>query len=105
MIGSRKGGSMKGRWREEHEQREWMTRVDNSLLYQMENEAGRLQTLAYEINNSRLQEVADRFTYLLAVVTGKTAQVDLAAAEMPEDQTAKIPDPRDRHIQLPKRDR
>jgi hypothetical protein len=85
---------MKGRWREQHQQREWMTRVDNSLLYQMENEAGQLQTLAHEINNSRLQEVADRFTYLLAVATGKTSQVDLATAEMPEDQSAKIPDPR-----------
>lgn len=88
---------MKGRWREEHQQREWMTHVDNSLLYQMENEAGRLQKLALEINNTRLKEVADRFTYLLAVVTGKTSQVDLAAAEMPEDQSAKIPDPRDRY--------
>jgi len=88
---------MKGRWREQHEQREWMTRVDNSLLYQMENEAGRLQKFAHEMNDSRLQEVADRFTYLLAVATGKTSQVDLATAEMPEDQSAKIPDPRDRH--------
>lgn len=96
---------MKGRWREEHEQREWMTRVDNSLLYQMDNEAARLQTLAHEINNSRLQEVADRFTYFLAVATGKTSRVDLAAAQMPEDQSAKIPDPRDRHIQLPRRKR
>jgi hypothetical protein len=96
---------MKGRWREEYQQREWMTRVDNSLLYQMENEAGRLQTLALEMSNSRLQEDADRFTYLLAVATGKTSQINLAAAEMPEDQTAKIPDPRDRHIELPERTR
>lgn len=39
------------------------------------NEAGRLQNIAHELNNSRLQEVADRFTYLLAVATGKTSQV------------------------------
>lgn len=49
------------------------------------------------MKDSRLQEVADRLTYLLAVATGKTSQVDLAAAQMPEDSLAKIPDPRDSH--------
>lgn len=94
---------MKGRWRELHQQEEWMTHVDNSILLQMDTESRRLQTLAEEMKNSRVQEVADRFTYLLAVAMGKTSALDLAAALMPEDEAAKIPDPRDRYVQLPEK--
>jgi hypothetical protein len=36
---------------------------------------------------------------------GKTSLLDLTAAQMPEDQAAKIPDPKDCHIQLPERTR
>lgn len=85
---------MKSHWRQKYQEREWMTRVDISLLYQMEKEAEALQQLAAEMIDPRTQKIADRFTYLLAVATGKLAQVDLAAALMPEDGAAKIPDPR-----------
>lgn len=94
---------MKGRWREQYQQAEWMTHVDTSLLLQMDTEARRLQTLAQEMKHSTVQDVADRFTYLLAVAMGKTSALDLTAAHMPEDEAAKIPDPRDRDIQLPER--
>ena len=70
---------MKGRYRQQYQQREWMTRVDKGVLYQMEREAEHLQKLASEILDSRLQHIADRFTYLLAVANGKTASFDLSA--------------------------
>lgn len=80
-----------------------MTHVDNSLLLQMDTEAKRLQKIAQEMKDSTAQEIADRFTYLLAVAMGKTSLDDLTAAQMPEDKSAQIPDPRDRYIQLPER--
>jgi hypothetical protein len=44
--------------------------------------------------------LADRFTYLTAVASGKVANVDLAKEAMPEDAKAKIPDPRELRIRL-----
>ncbi len=56
-----------------------MTRVDKSLLYQLEMEAQRLSRLAADIGDLRIQQIADRITYLIAVATGKTSIVDLSA--------------------------
>jgi hypothetical protein len=72
----------------------WSKNIDVSLLYQMDREADSLQNLATQMSDPRLQKIADRFTYLLAVANGKTAQIDLTASLMPEDEVAKIPDPR-----------
>lgn len=72
----------------------WSKKIDISLLYQMDREVESLQKLAAELADARVKGIANRFTYLLALANGDLAQVDLTGASMPEDQVAKIPDPR-----------
>lgn len=72
----------------------WSTKIDISLLYQLGLEAESLQKIAAELGHSNIQKIADRFTFLLALANGRIAYVDLTASQMPEDEAAKIPDPR-----------
>ena len=73
-----------------------MIRVDISLLCQLEEESKGLHRVASELGEARLQQIADRMTHLLALAAGRVTQCDLAAAAMPQDVQAKIPDPRER---------
>jgi hypothetical protein len=96
--------NMKSKWRERYQQEEWTQRVDISILYQLETEAANLQTRTAALQDENIkkafQHLADRFTYLTAVASGKVANVDLAKEAMPEDAKAKIPDPRELRIRL-----
>lgn len=85
---------MKDRFRKQYQEREWMRRVDISLLYQLEMQAADLRRVASDNGDPRLKPISDRITCLLAVAMGKMAKVELAAHGMPEDAKAKIPDPR-----------
>jgi hypothetical protein len=96
--------STKSKWRERHYQEEWTLRVDISILSQLETEAANLKARTAELTDEGLkkgfQYLADRLVYLTAVASGKMSDVDLAKEAMPEDVTAKIPDPRELRIRL-----
>ncbi len=81
---------MKGRWKEKYQQEEWMHRVDIGVIYQMERETETLQRLAKNNSEPRLQQCADRLTYLVAVAAGKTVIADLKGERIDSPESLKL---------------
>ena len=93
----------KGQWKEKYFKENFFQPVYFGLIDQLITEAANLQKLSATVTDEKLklplQHIADRFTLLTAQASGKETDFNLSAVSMPEDVTAKIPDPRP----LPKR--
>ncbi len=85
---------MKGSWRKAYQKQEWSKQVDISTLYQMETATAHIRAIAEQEQIQPILEQVSLLERALATAQGKVTHVDLAAAQMPEDESAKIPDPR-----------
>jgi hypothetical protein len=92
------GRATKGQWKEQYFKENFFQPVYYGVITQLEAEAVRLQKLTATVENKELkfsfQCLADRFTLLSAQASGRESVFDLSKVAMPEDATAKIPDPR-----------
>ena len=92
------GRATKGQWKERYFKENFFQPVYIGIIAQLEAEAVRLQaaiaTLESEELKCKFQYLADRFTLLSAQASGRESIFDLSKVAMPEDPTAKIPDPR-----------
>jgi hypothetical protein len=88
----------KGQWKDKYYKENFFQHVYRGLLDQLETEAANLQKLTATVENEwlkrKFQYLADRFTLLTAQASGRESSFDLSTIAMPEDATAKIPDPR-----------
>jgi hypothetical protein len=60
----------------------------------METATSRIRALAEQQQIQLIREQVSLLERAIATAQGRVTDVDLAAAEMPEDHAAKIPDPR-----------
>ena len=85
---------MASTWRQKQQQKQWTKPLDISYLYQLQTIAEQLKKRAENGNDKELLELAGQIRFIVARVNGEELHVPLSQHQMPEDEQAKIPDPR-----------
>ena len=77
-------------------EKEFSCTFDVFYLYAMERCVKELEAIGQRESRDDISSIGERLQGLLDKAQGKVTTFDLTASSMPEDATAKIPDPREK---------